>query len=197
MGTEIDVREYIWFDLMKLLNFEPDSTPHYLSNIIDKCSLISGQRPQVLQICTVCNSRENLFEFKKKSYCAGEYEPKLKYEHNKQNQITEIKITKITKLFNSPKHKITMESFMDSLIRQIDELESMVIEPTGKKLSLFEIESFMFQRPDASFFVTETGEVTKSKILKKIHQIKRFIIEELKRIQYEISFTHADKTIAF
>jgi len=175
---EPDEREIIWYDINSFINIEPDLIPHYFTTLIDKFSLfgVSAKKP----ICLKCN-HHRIFDFKNKLYCINEYEPTF----NNEGDIVAIKKYIETEL----NHNIIMENLHESIRRIVTRLLDKLKEPSGYRMDLFDLESYMYNQPEDNFFETMQGEVTKNEIRKELYQLKKLLISELTMLRSEIRFT--------
>jgi len=176
--AEPDEREIIWYDCNSFLNIEPDMVPHYFTTLIDKFALFGIQRKK--PICLRCN-QHNIYEYKTELYCINEYEPTF----DNEGDIIAVKKIKETE----PKHEIIMENVQESIKRIVGVLLDKLKEPSGYRMDLFDLESYMFNQPEDNFFETMKGEVTKNEIRKELYQMKKLLISELTLLRQDIRFT--------
>jgi hypothetical protein len=174
-----DDREALWYDLNNMLNIDADSMPHYWTTLMDKFKIFDIRERQ--NVCMVCNEH-NVFEYKDKSYCYEEYQPKIKIINDEEV------IYGITKISENI-HKVSKEYPNDSVRRITKEVLNMVEEIGGYRMDLFDLEYWMFMKEADMFFETKDGYVTKEQLLKKLYHLKKFVISEMTILRHEIRFS--------
>lgn len=178
-----DNREAVWYDIIRLLDFDPDTLPHYWTTVFDKYQLmdLNDKRP----FCKDCGSIK-VFEFDDKLYCTKEY----KIIQEDDGTIKQVKINE----YENP-HNCVLETPLESIDRMTKEIVDMLEEPTGNKLTLFALESHMLGAQEDDYFETASnGDVTKGFVKQKFYKIKQMMIEDLNEAKKQIRFTSVLRT---
>lgn len=175
---EPDNRESLWYDLNNLLMIDSNIAEHYWSILLDKLRIIDNNKPRL--ICKTCNSID-LFEFEKNLYCLDEYEPIVK-----DKKI--IKVKRITK--DEKNHIVADETITETIQRLLKSVINHLEEPSGNKMTLFALESWMFRQPEDNFFETRLyGDVTKNQVNEMLYNIKQIALDYMTELKGEIRFS--------
>jgi len=163
---EPDVREALWYDIKNILHQEPDFIPHYWDNLITSYQFLEDDEPQF--ICQECNNAEENLDIK-----------------------GDIVFCTVNK-----NHKILVETVYQSIQRIVNNVLELLKEPSGYKMSLFDLESIMFWKAaeEDDYFETISGEVTKIRVKKHLSKVKKLIMSKLMKLKDKIRFTSTMRT---
>lgn len=179
-----DDREKIYYDIMQILDMEPEQLAHYWSTLIDRFKLIDDGK--ILPVCSVCKStkvvRHLMPNGKKKLICRNNIH--VEYDEIK-GKISAVGITLDTNL-----HKVLFMSQNEMLEIIIGDVLELMREAGGYVPTLFQIELFLWGQDMDAFFETIHGEVSKSKITEKLSLVQDFITERLIDLRKNIRFTY-------
>ena len=185
---KIDKREIIWYDIMKIVNFDPESMPHYWSTLISKFRLIDNMKEYSL--CWSCLDFDLFQNCNGELYCLNRYEPVYGEKDGEEVIIGAKDINRPVGNINM-KHTIVSKTLTEAIDCVLAKLFDMLEEPSGNRYTLFDLESIIFMRPLDEYFETkEYGIVTKQAIIQYLYKIKELILRMLHMIKDEITFSN-------
>ena len=178
MSVRPDPREAIWYDLNNVLNLDAESVSHYWSILFDKFKLIDDG--QVRPICLLCGSQD-FVTCEKKEYCVNSIHKV--YDENEEPQVYVIE-----------GHTIINENLRTTIKRMCDLVFEELEDMEGYRMDLFELEDYMWGRPEWGFFETAEGDVRKSDVKRKLSKIKEVLLNRLIELREEIRFSATMRT---
>jgi len=178
MTVEPDFREAIWYDINNFLNIDPENYVHYWTMLIDKYKLIEDD---IVEPFCDTHKTFHVFQHKKKEYCGNN--SVVEYKRNGDLKSVKPKYPEQECIIIMISGDMAINKLLEILFGEI------LLEPTGNRLSLYDLESIMFGQPENGIFETKNkGWVTKNRIKRYLSEIKAVLLERLIMIRPHIRF---------